>query len=121
MVIVNKFKIDIQKTLKQPVEFIGENFDDIVKNLSTNKANRIITWTKNVKEQHIQPILKHSNKKYKEWHISELMSFRYPFQIQNQKYRIILIKVKNSYYIEFHIGNHKYGRNLQVDFLHTRR
>ncbi len=47
-------------------------------------------------------------KQYKEWAINDLLTFRYPFSINNNEYRILFVKVKNSIYIEFHLGDHKY-------------
>ena len=49
-----------------------------------------------------------SKKPYKEWMINELLTFRYPFSIRNTEYRILFVKVKNSAYIKFHLGDHNY-------------
>ena len=56
-----------------------------------------------------------SRKPYKEWTISELLTFRYPFSIGNTEYRILFVKVKNSIYIEFHLGDHKYYDKVRKD------
>lgn len=45
----------------------------------------------------------------------ELLVFRYPFSIQNTSYRILLVKVKNSFSIEFHLGDHKYYDKVRTD------
>lgn len=37
-----------------------------------------------------------------------LFVFRHPLMIGTAQYRIILVKFRNSIYIEFHPGNHKY-------------
>lgn len=90
------------------VEFLGKNFDDIVNLLTDTKANRITQWVERVVASTIQPILVGSKKRYKQWTVSELLTFRYPFRLGNAEYRILFIKVKNSIYLEFHLGDHKY-------------
>ena len=90
------------------MEFLGKNFDQIIASLTEPKAEKIYKWIENVIEKKIQPILIGSKKQYKEWSVSELLTFRYPFSIENIEYRILLVKVKNSIYIEFHLGDHKY-------------
>ena len=59
-------------------------------------------------QKKIQPIIIGSKKQYKYWSVNELLTFRYPFSIENTEYRILFVKVKNSIYIEFHLGDHKY-------------
>ena len=60
---------------------------------------------KNEKRNLLRPVI---NKKYKQWQTTQLLSFRKALTINNVPYRILLIKVKNQYYIEFHLGKHKY-------------
>lgn len=110
MVNPKEFKHKIESILSQDykVEFLGKNFDQIVKHLTENKAEKIYHWIKGVIEQKIEPIYVGSKKQYKEWVINELLTFRYPFSIGNTEYRILFVKVKNSIYIEFHLGDHKY-------------
>jgi hypothetical protein len=90
------------------IDFLGENFDKIALSLSEEKAAGIYEWLGRVKEKNIRPILTGSNKKYKNWLAYQLLTFRYAFSIEKTEYRILLVKVKNSFYIEFHLGTHKY-------------
>jgi hypothetical protein len=90
------------------IEFLGEHFDKIVKKLSETKAEKIYRWLTEAVNKKIQPITIGSTKSYKSWKLSELLVFRYPFTIENTKYRILFVKVKNSIYIEFHLGDHEY-------------
>lgn len=94
---------------------MGKNFDQIVNLLTENKAERIYQWLKEIVEKKIQPISIGSKKPYKEWVVSELLTFRYPFSIQNTEYRILFVKVKNSVYIEFHLGDHRYYDKVRKD------
>jgi hypothetical protein len=106
----DEFKSKIRGLLSQEyaIEFLGENFDKIVENISEDKAEKIYAWIKNVLDKEVRPILIGSKKPYKDWHINELLTFRYAFNISAVEYRILFVKVKNSFYIEFHLGDHKY-------------
>lgn len=117
MVDPNIFMNKIEKLVAQEykVEFLGKNFDQIVNLLTETKAEKIYNWIENVIAEKIQPILVGSKKPYKEWTISELLTFRYPFSINNTEYRILFVKVKNSIYIEFHLGDHKYYDKVRKD------
>jgi hypothetical protein len=108
------FKRNIQDIISQEykVEFLGKNFEDTVKSMTDNKSEKIYSW---VMEKRIQPILVGSEKKYKEWPISELLTFRHQFSIGTTEYRILFVKVKNSIYIEFHLGDHKYYDKVRKD------
>ncbi|MEK6905798.1 MAG: hypothetical protein AABX24_05340 [Nanoarchaeota archaeon] len=105
-----EFKKKIEQIVSQnyKIEFLGKNFDHTVTLLTETKAEKIYRWLQEVIEKKIQPILVGSKKSYKEWKVSELLTFRYPFSIENTEYRILFVKVKNSIYIEFHLGDHKY-------------
>ncbi len=105
-----EFKKKIEQIVSQEykIEFLGKNFDHTVALLTETKAEKIYRWLQEVIEKKIQPILVGSKKTYKEWTVSELLTFRYPFSIENTEYRILFVKVKNSIYIEFHLGDHKY-------------
>jgi len=72
-------------------------------------------WIKEITAKKIQPILVGSKKPYKNWTINQLITFRYPFSIANTQYRILFVKVKNSIYIEFHLGDHKYYDKVRKD------
>src|SRR3989338_6990282 len=108
MVNPQEFKKKIETIVAQEykVEFLGKNFDQIVQLLTETKAEKIQQWLQEVIERKIEPIIVGSNKQYKEWTVSELLTFRYPFSIYNIEYRILFVKVKNSIYIEFHLGDH---------------
>lgn len=110
MVDPEDFKNKVEQLLSQDykVEFLGKNFNQIVNFLTYTKAEKIYNWLEDVVAKKIQPILVGSKKPYKEWTVSQLLTFRYPFSIGNTEYRILFVKVKNSIYIEFHLGDHKY-------------
>lgn len=113
-----EFKKRIEASLSQDykVEFLGNNFNQIVNLLTESKAEKIYQWVKDIVERKIQPITIGSKKPYKEWTVSELLTFRYQFSIENIEYRILFVKVKNSVYIEFHLGGHKYYDKMRKDF-----
>ena len=97
------------------MNFLGRNFDQIVRLLTDIKAERIYQWIRDILEKKIQPIAIKSDKQYKEWVVSELLTFRYQFNLNNTEYRILLVKVKNSIYLEFHLGDHKYYDKVRKD------
>jgi len=110
MVEPQEFRDRIRNMVSQEykLEFLGKNFDKIVNLISDSKAQSIYDWIQRVLDRDIQPITIGSKKAYKEWTISELMTFRYAFNITNIEYRVLFVKVKNLFYIEFHLGDHKY-------------
>jgi hypothetical protein len=110
MVDSKEFKEKIESITSQEykLEFLGDNFDEIVSQLSEIKSEKIYDWIEKVLNKNIQPILINTKKPYKEWKVNQLLTFRYPFNINNIEYRILFVKVKNALYIEFHLGNHKY-------------
>jgi len=112
MVDVENFKKEIKKLVSQDYElkFLGgsDKFDNIVVKLSESKANEIYIWIRKIISTEIRPISTSSKQRYKDWLVRDLPSFRKELNIQNVKYRILFIKVKNSFYIEFHHGDHKY-------------
>ncbi len=111
-----KTKIGLLLAQENRVEFLGQKFEQIVSLLTESKAEKIYQWLKEVIERKIQPIAVGSKNQYKEWQVRELLTFRYPFIIQNTEYRILLVKVKNSIYIEFHLGDHKYYDKVRKDY-----
>ncbi len=106
----DKFKNQIRNIVlqQQKVEFLGADFDNIVNMLTESKATKIIGWLQKILSENIAPIILAKGKTYKEWKTYQLIVFRYPFRISNNEYGILFVKVKNSFYIEFHLGNHKY-------------
>lgn len=117
MVDADHFKYKLKELLLQnyQIEFLGKNFDQIVALLSETKAERIYQWVSDIVSTKIQPITIGSKNSYKEWSINQLLVFRYPFNINNVEYRILLVKVKNAVYIEFHLGDHKYYDKVRKD------
>ena len=117
MVNPQQFKENIEKIVKQgyKVEFLGKNFDQIVSLLTEVKEKKIYNWIQEVVRKDIQPILIGAKKPYKDWTMNQLLTFRYPFSIGNTEYRILFVKVKNSIYIEFHLGDHKYYDKVRKD------
>jgi hypothetical protein len=96
-------------------EFLGENFNQIVNFLTEIKAEKIYQWLEEVTKDNIRPIMVGSKKPYKDWTINQLLVFRYPFSINNTEYRILFVKIKNSIYLEFHLGDHKYYDKVRKD------
>ncbi len=117
MVDPQQFKKEVEAIIAQnyKVEFLGKKFEQIVNLLTEIKAEKIYDWLKEVIEKKIQPILIGSKKQYKQWEVNELLTFRYPFSVENTEYRIMFVKVKNSIYIEFHLGDHKYYDKVRKD------
>jgi len=117
MVNPEEFKGKIKEIISQQynIEFLGKNFDQIVNLLTEIKAKKIYQWLSKVLERETQPIVVGSKKPYKEWTINQLLVFRYPFSIEKTEYRILFVKVKNSIYIEFHLGDHKYYDKVRKD------
>ncbi|HLC47079.1 MAG TPA: hypothetical protein VJI75_05085 [Candidatus Nanoarchaeia archaeon] len=108
-------KLEISISQDYKVEFLGKNFDQIVNLLTESQAEKIYQWIKDIVDRKIQPIFIGSKKPYKDWIVNELLTFRYPFSVENTEYRILFVKVKNSFYIEFHLGDHKYYDKVRKD------
>ncbi len=115
MVDVEKFKENIRNRMSQDyrLEFLGDNFVKTVKLLSETKSEKIYEWIENIIKGDIHALSVGSKKKYKDWSVYELLFFRKDMNIKNINYRIFFIKVKNSCYIEFHLGKHKYYDKLR--------
>lgn len=117
MVNPENFKKIIREKVSQEyhLEFLGNNFDQIVQQLTDIKADKIYRWIDEVFNEKIRPIVIATKKPYKDWMINQLLTFRYPFSMGNTEYRILFVKVKNSVYIEFHLGDHKYYDKVRKD------
>lgn len=117
LVEVEEFKNRIGQAIYQDykIEFLGNDFEKIVDMLTEIKADKIYQWIDEVVRKRMQPIFIGSQKSYKEWSVNELLTFRHQFSIENTEYRILLVKVKNSIYIEFHLGDHKYYDKVRKD------
>ena len=115
MVDPSEFKKQIKKRIIQnyTIEFLGDDFDDICGQISVTRAQRIYDWIEKAIRNEIQPIPKTSDKKYKQWSVYELLTFIHKLDINGVEYRILFIKLKNSFYIEFHLGSHKYYDKLR--------
>ena len=117
MVDPQQFRRNIVKIVKQEykVEFLGNNFDQIVSLLTPAKEEKIYEWISEVIEKNIQPIMIGTKKRYKEWTMNQLLTFRFQFSVSNTEYRVLFVKVKNEIYIEFHLGDHKYYDKVRKD------
>lgn len=117
MVDPEDFKKKIKEMISQEyrLEFLGNNFDQIVHLLTDVKVVKIYQWIEGVIDESIRPIVIATKKPYKDWTINQLLTFRYPFTIGNTEYRVLFVKVKNSVYIEFHLGDHKYYDNVRKE------
>lgn len=117
MVNPDYFKKEIERLVSQDykIEFLGKDFNLIVNLLTEEKAQKIYRWITEVIQRRFQPIVIGSKKPYKQWRTNELVTFRYPLSIGNTEYRILFVKVKNSIYIEFHLGDHKYYDKVRKD------
>lgn len=117
MVSPDDFKQRIEQIISQKykIEFLGKNFEQIANLMTASKADDIYRWLAEVVSKEVQPIMVGSKKPYKEWTINQLLVFRHPFNINNIEYRILFVKVKNSIYIEFHLGDHKYYDKVRKD------
>ncbi|MAF99185.1 MAG: hypothetical protein CMH61_01090 [Nanoarchaeota archaeon] len=111
------FKKRIEEKISQDynIEFLGKNFNHIVNSLSEIKAEKMYAWVDDVFNEKIRPIVIASKKSYGEWVVNQLLTFRYQFSMGNTEYRILFVKVKNSIYIEFHLGDHKYYDKVRKD------
>jgi hypothetical protein len=105
-----EFKGRIRNIVSQDyqIEFLGNDFDQIVKMLTPAKEEKIYKWVEEVTQRNIQPITVGESKPYKQWKMHHLLIFRHQFSMNNHEYRIMFVKVKNAIYIEFHLGDHKY-------------
>ncbi len=123
MVESEEFKRKIEKVVSQEykIEFLGKNFEAIVHLLTDKQAESIYTWILKVCQKEIQPIMVSAKKPYKDWQINQLLVFRYPFRYGNTEYRILFVKVKNSIYIEFHLGDHNYYDKVRKDLQLTNK
>jgi hypothetical protein len=117
MVELENFKKKVENIISQDyqVEFLGGNFDKIIQMLSDTKAEKIYNWIEGVVKKNIRPIVIATKKHYKDWLVNQLLTFRYPLNVNDVEYRILLVKVKNSVYIEFHLGDHNYYDKIRKD------
>lgn len=115
MVEPNIFRSKLLEMVSQEckLEFLGDNFDKILSKMSETKADKIYKWIEGVIKRDIQPITVGSKKKYKEWAVYNLLFFKKDLKIDNTDYRVFFIKVKNLFYIEFHLGKHNYYDKLR--------
>jgi hypothetical protein len=112
-----EFKAKVRSLASQDykLEFLGDKFDQIVTQLTDTKALKIYDWVEKVLKKEIQPITVGSDKTYKDWKMRDLLVFRHQVNITNVEHRILYVKVKNSFFIEFHFGDHKYYDKVRKD------
>lgn len=89
--------------------------------LTEKQAEDVYAWIRDVVAKKIIPVLTQSAKKYKSWKINDLLSFIKKINVLKQEKRIILIKVKNEDFIEFHMGKHEYYDKLRKQLDLTRK
>lgn len=112
-----QFKDKVIEILSQDykIEFLGENFNKIVSQLSETKTDRIFSWIQEVIDKRIRPIMVNTDESYKQFKMNQLLVFRYPLNIEGNEYRILLVKIKNSFYLEFHFGDHEYDDDVRKE------
>lgn len=110
MVDINLFKTSIMNLFNQEtsIEFLGTHFEKNVFLLTEKQYQEILLWLRNISERLEPEIRAKTNKKYKGYLTKELIVFRKRLSIAGVTYRILLVKVKNSFYLEFHLGKHNY-------------
>lgn len=110
MVNVKLFKKTVKKLLYQnnDIQFLGQNFNKIVFSFSDGQADDIYSWMKRIIARSEKEIRPRISKKYFGFNSKELITFLKRISVDGVAYRILLVKVKNSFYIEFHLGNHDY-------------
>jgi hypothetical protein len=97
------------------IEFLGHNFDKIVSLLSEIQAGMIYDWVSAIMTCPGKPLRPPSNKMYKRWRLKQILVFRKALTIKGNAYRVLLVKVKNGFYIEFHLGDHDYYDKIRTD------
>ena len=119
MITPDVFKKEIENIVSQDykIKFLGDGYCD----LTEKQAEGIYNWTKDVIAKKLIPALTQSKKMYKLWKINELLSFIKKFNISNQEKRIILIKIKNKDFIEFHMSKHEYYDKLRKQLNLTKK
>lgn len=112
-----QFKDKVIEILSQDykIEFLGENFNKIVSQLSETKTERIFSWIQEVIDKKIRPIMVNTDESYKQFKMNQLLVFRYPLNIEGNEYRILLVKIKNFFYLEFHFGDHEYYDDVRKE------
>jgi len=106
MVELAAFKNKIQELLHQKYKIEFYEDEEIVKRITEEKANKIYNWITKIIDPNTAPD-GISRKKYKVWQAGQILVFIYRFKIDNEC-RILALKVKNSNFIEFHLGLHDY-------------
>jgi len=94
------FKERVVALLGDHVEFLGPSFDDIVGALTPGAEERIFAWVDGVVGRHGKMLHPKPRRRYKGYETHNLIVFRTDFSLEGAPYRILLVKVKNSWYIE---------------------
>ena len=99
----NEAKLQIEKILGTQIRYEG-HFNKIIATMDDNIINALLQWTKDCKED--RAYFKQSKK------ISGLLIFI--FRPNDTRYRAILTKKRNEYFLSFFLDKHKYyERELQ--------
>ena len=87
---INDFKNIVCEILGQKINFLGKDHEHIIQQLSLQQSEKIFVWTADIVSKLIQAIP-----------FRELLAFRYAFSMENNEYRILVVKIKNDVFIEF--------------------
>ena len=90
MVNPENFKSKIKEIISQDykLEFLGDDFNTIIKNISEPKADNIYKWVDQIIKRNIQPITVGSKKKYKNWSVYGLLFFMNKSETSSHYYSI---------------------------------
>jgi len=100
------FRERVVLILGNPVEFLGAGFDDIVRSLTPGVEERLFSWLERVAARKEKGMAPDAGYRGYAWH--QLLIFRFPFSLESGRHRVLVVKVKNARYVEFHLGGHQY-------------
>jgi hypothetical protein len=90
-------KEKINKILESPIQYEG-HFEIVFDNLSQNEQERLLDWIIQCKEGKTAPISSHK--------VKDMLGFILKFS--DTRFRAILTKKKNEYFIALYLDKHKY-------------
>lgn len=105
------FKEKVQNILECKVSFLGK--EEIILKISDSQFQNITSWLHSIVKEDIRPLHPKRDQRYKNHTTNELLVFRYALKIEGSAHRILLVKIKNKYYWEFHLGKHEYYDKLR--------
>ena len=98
----------VREELSSDVSFLGNNHKEIVQKISNQQFSNIFSWLKRIVSQEIRALHPKRGQQYKGVPTNELLVFRYALNIEGVAYRVLLVKIKNEFFWEFHLGKHDY-------------